>query len=95
MSYIDVTGKTEDERAVKALSSWAWTAMTCLSPFWSVPRPASWASAPPPPVSVSPMVPRKQTVAAPAEVKIIPETPAAPKAEPKPAVPAKPGGAKG
>ena len=34
--------------------------------------------------------PEEADVAAPAEVKIIPETPAAPKAEPKPAVPAKP-----
>ena len=62
MSYIDVTGKTEDEALRKGLEQLGMDRDDVSVSFWSVPRPASWASAPPPPVSVSPMVPRRQTL---------------------------------
>ena len=45
MSYIDVTGKTEEEAIRAGLGDWAWTATTCLWRSWARPRAAFWASA--------------------------------------------------
>lgn len=45
MSYIDVTGKTEEEAIRKALQQLQMTATMSLLRFWSGPRAAFWASA--------------------------------------------------
>lgn len=52
MSYIEVTGKTEEEAVRKALTQLVWSGTTYLWRSWSVPRAAFWASAVRPPVSV-------------------------------------------
>ena len=90
MSYIDVTGKTEDEALRKGLEQ---LGMDRDDVSVSILERAKTGflgiGATPARIRIT-YGPEEADVAAPAEVKIIPETPAAPKAEPKPAVPAKP-----
>ena len=90
MSYIDVTGKTEDEALRKGLEQ---LGMDRDDVSVSILERAKTGflgiGATPARIRIT-YGPDEADVAAPAEVKIIPETPAAPKAEPKPAVPAKP-----
>ena len=90
MSYIDVTGKTEDEALRKGLEQ---LGMDRDDVSVSILERAKTGflgiGATPARIRIT-YGPDEADVVAPAEVKIIPETPAAPKAEPKPAVPAKP-----
>ena len=90
MSYIDVTGKTEDEALRKGLEQ---LGMDRDDVSVSILERAKTGflgiGATPARIRIT-YGPEEADVAAPAEVKIIPETPAAPKAEPKPAAPAKP-----
>ena len=90
MSYIDVTGKTEDEALRKGLEQ---LGMDRDDVSVSILERAKTGflgiGATPARIRIT-YGPEEADVAAPAEVKIIPETPAAPKAEPKPAIPAKP-----
>lgn len=90
MSYIDITGKTEDEALRKGLEQ---LGMDRDDVSVSILERAKTGflgiGATPARIRIT-YGPEEADVAAPAEVKIIPETPAAPKAEPKPAVPAKP-----
>ena len=90
MSYIDVTGKTEDEALRKGLEQ---LGMDRDDVSVSILERAKTGflgiGATPARIRIT-YGPEEADVAAPAEVKIIPETPAAPKAEPKTAVPAKP-----
>lgn len=90
MSYIDVTGKTEDEALRKGLEQ---LGMDRDDVSVSILERAKTGflgiGATPARIRIT-YGPEEADVAAPAEVKIIPETPAAPKAESKPAVPAKP-----
>ena len=90
MSYIDVTGKTEDEALRKGLEQ---LGMDRDDVSVSILERAKTGflgiGATPARIRIT-YGPEEADVAAPAEVKIIPETPAAPKAEPKPAVLAKP-----
>ena len=90
MSYIDVTGKTEDEALRKGLEQ---LGMDRDDVSVSILERAKTGflgiGATPARIRIT-YGPEEADVAAPAEVKIIPETPAAPKAEPKIAVPAKP-----
>ena len=90
MSYIDVTGKTEDEALRKGLEQ---LGMDRDDVSVSILERAKTGflgiGATPARIRIT-YGPEEADVAAPAEVKIIPEPPAAPKAEPKPAVPAKP-----
>ena len=90
MSYIDVTGKTEDEALRKGLEQ---LGMDRDDVSVSILERAKTGflgiGATPARIRIT-YGPEEADVAAPDEVKIIPETPAAPKAEPKPAVPAKP-----
>ena len=94
MSYIDVTGKTEDEALRKGLEQ---LGMDRDDVSVSILERAKTGflgiGATPARIRIT-YGPEEADVAAPAEVKIIPETPAAPKAEPKPAVPAKPAASK-
>ena len=89
MSYIDVTGKTEDEALRKGLEQ---LGMDRDDVSVSILERAKTGflgiGATPARIRIT-YGPEEADVAAPAEVKIIPETPAAPKAEPKPAAPAK------
>ena len=90
MSYIDVTGKTEDEALRKGLEQ---LGMDRDDVSVSILERAKTGflgiGATPARIRIT-YGPEEADVAAPAEVKIIPETPAATKAEPKPAAPAKP-----
>ena len=90
MSYIDVTGKTEDEALRKGLEQ---LGMDRDDVSVSILERAKTGflgiGATPARIRIT-YGPEEADVAAPAEVKIIPETPAALKAEPKPAAPAKP-----
>ena len=90
MSYIDVTGKTEDEALRKGLEQ---LGMDRDDVSVSILERAKTGflgiGATPARIRIT-YGPEEADVAAPAEVKIIPETPATPKAEPKTAVPAKP-----
>ena len=87
MSYIEVTGKTEDEALRKGLEQ---LGMDRDDVSVSILERAKTGflgiGATPARIRIT-YGPEEADVAAPAEVKIIPETPAAPKAEPKPAVP--------
>ena len=84
MSYIDVTGKTEDEALRKGLEQ---LGMDRDDVSVSILERAKTGflgiGATPARIRIT-YGPEEADVAAPAEVKIIPETPAAPKAEPKP-----------